>query len=76
MFFTLSVQTEIFSSISDANSIRANLDYINVTLPNSMYINGLTLALNNKTNCNETDTGSLMNHINHIIFLIVLITFR
>lgn len=47
------MRTEIFSTISRSESALDSYDYINVTLPSSMFANGLLIALNNETTCNE-----------------------
>ena len=56
---TFSVQTEIFPIVNDVytNSTVDNA-IIDLTLPNSMFINGIALNLNDSLTCQKSELGN------------------
>ena len=50
-----SAETEFFSLIEEQNATTLNADLTNLVLPNSMFINGISLLLNDTSSCQEKD---------------------
>ena len=50
-----SAEIEFFSLIEERNATTFNADLTNLVLPNSMFINGISLFLNDTSSCQEKD---------------------